>query len=490
MKLLSINRSHAKVEGNDFQEFSMQQQFPTPPLPASTPSPTPPQNNQPPLLTVSQITNAIKFQLEHTFPSIQVQGEVSNFKRQSSGHLYFSLKDNEAQISCAMFKGNTSNIRTMPKDGDQIIVRGELSVYAPRGGYQIIVRELAFAGIGELLARLEQLKAKLHAMGWFDPARKKPLPKFPRRVGIVTSPTGAAVRDMIHILHRRNDQIEILLNPVKVQGEGAAQEIAQAIHQFNTHNLVDVIIIGRGGGSIEDLWAFNEEIVAHAIFHSRIPIISAVGHETDITLSDFVADLRAPTPSAAAEMVSIEKNQLLQSLTQLNRRLAQNLWQRIQHQKQQLRQVQQHPYIASPYHLLAPHLQKFDDLRERIDETMQNRLANQLLQLTSRKRELSAASPLTQIGHTKQKLDQIEKSLQISIGTKLEQRKQNLLALSQQLRSIDPKNLLTKGYTLLFSQKDGSVITSADQMHHGDGIVLRLANGEARARVEEVIKHE
>lgn len=460
-----------------------QQAIPTPLAPPAS-------SAQPPLLTVSQITNAIKFQLEHTFPMIQVQGEVSNFKRQSSGHLYFSLKDNEAQISCAMFRGNTTNVRAMPKDGDQIIVKGELSVYAPRGGYQIIVREFSFAGIGELLARLEQLKAKLHSMGWFDPARKKAIPKYPKRVGIVTSPTGAAVRDMINILHRRNDQIEIVLNPVKVQGEGAAAEIAQAIQQFNAYNLVDVIIIGRGGGSIEDLWAFNEEVVAHAIYHSRIPIISAVGHETDVTLSDFIADLRAPTPSAAAEIVSVEKNQLLQGLGQLRQRLAQNLWQRVQHQKQQLRSIQQHPFIASPYHLLAPQMQKLDDLREGIDQSMQNRLRTLLLELTSRKRELAAASPLTQIGHTRQKLSQIERGLQTAVEVKIEQSKQKFRSVVEHLRAIDPKNLLTKGYTLLFSQKDGSVITSSDQIQQGDGIVLRLADGEARARVEEVIHNE
>ena len=258
-------------------------------------------------LTVSQLTNAIKLSLESTFPMIYLQGEVTNFKLQSSGHLYFSLKDANAMIGAVMFKGEASALKIMPKAGDQVVVKGELSVYPPKGNYQLVVRELSYVGLGELLLKLEELKIKLHQMGWFKSSHKKPLPRFPKRIGVVTSPTGAVIQDILNVLTRRFSGFHLILYPVKVQGEGAAQEIAQAIEQFNKYQIVDVMIVGRGGGSLEDLWAFNEEIVASAIFHSQIPIISAVGHETDHCIADYVADVRAPTPSAAAEMCDCKK---------------------------------------------------------------------------------------------------------------------------------------------------------------------------------------
>ncbi len=272
------------------------------------------QSQNVPPLTVSQLTNAIKLNLESTFPRIHLQGEISNFKVQTSGHLYFSLKDVHAQISVVMFKADASLLKIMPKAGDQVIVKGALNVYPPKGNYQLIVRELAYVGIGELLQKLEALKFKLHQMGWFKNSHKKPLPRFPQRIGVVTSPTGAVIQDILNVLSRRFSGFHLILNPVKVQGEGAADEISQAIEDFNRYQSVDVMIVGRGGGSLEDLWAFNEEIVAKAIFHSQIPIISAVGHETDHCIADYVADVRAPTPSAAAEIVIAEKKQQIDYL--------------------------------------------------------------------------------------------------------------------------------------------------------------------------------
>ena len=223
-------------------------------------------NQQPPLLTVTQLTNAIKFSLESSFSNIWLQGEISNCKLHSSGHLYFSLKDSNAQIGAVMYRGDAAFLKMTPKDGNQVMVRGEINVYPPSGKYQIIVKEMKLVGLGELLLKLEELKIKLHKMGWFRADRKKPLPKLPRRIGIVTSPTGAAIQDILNILNRRFSGVHLILNPVRVQGEGAALEIARAIHEFNQFNLVDVMIIGRGGGSIEDLWAFNEEVVAEAIY--------------------------------------------------------------------------------------------------------------------------------------------------------------------------------------------------------------------------------
>lgn len=287
-------------------------------------------------LTVSQLTQAIKSSLESNFPSILLQGEVSNSKLHSSGHFYFSLKDSGAQIGAVMYR---SDVKVIPKDGDQVIVRGDINVYPPSGKYQIIAKELRPVGVGELLLKLEELKVKLHKKGYFKKDHKRPLPKMPRRIGVITSPTGAAIQDILNILTRRFSGFHLILNPVKVQGEGAAQEIAQAIQQFNDFDLVDVMIVGRGGGSIEDLWAFNEEIVADALYNSRIPTISAVGHETDHCIADYVADVRAPTPSAAAEIVIAEKAHQLQQLGQIQQRMQQTLRHLIRHQMQQLEGV-------------------------------------------------------------------------------------------------------------------------------------------------------
>jgi exodeoxyribonuclease VII large subunit len=247
-----------------------------------------------PVLSVSGLTQSIKMLLEGQFSFVAVQGEVSNCKLQASGHLYFSIKDANAQLSAVMFKGDLAKVPRLPKDGDQVILKGGLNVYPPSGKYQIVVRTLEWAGVGALLLQLEALKAKLKGLGYFDSGRKKPLPKFPKTIGVVTSPTGAVIQDILNVLERRISEFHLILNPVKVQGPGASQEIAAAIDFFNKHQLADVLIVGRGGGSLEDLWAFNEEVVAAAIFRSQIPVVSAVGHETDFTLADFVADVRAP----------------------------------------------------------------------------------------------------------------------------------------------------------------------------------------------------
>jgi len=254
------------------------------------------------IYTVSELTREIKQVLETGFPCLWVEGEISNFKRHSSGHLYFTLKDENSQIRCAMWRYRANDLIFRPEDGMKVLVQGNLQVYEPGGYYQIIVQQVQPAGVGELQLAFEQLKKKLYAEGLFDEAHKKPIPIFPERIGVITSPTGAAIRDIISVITRRFPIAQIILAPVRVQGPGAKEEIVQAIQDFNEFGEVDVLIVGRGGGSLEDLWAFNEEVVARAIFTSKIPIISAVGHEIDFSISDFVADRRAPTPSAAAEM--------------------------------------------------------------------------------------------------------------------------------------------------------------------------------------------
>lgn len=491
-----------------------------------------------PLLTVSQLTQAIKLNLENMFPNVYLQGEISNLKVQSSGHIYFSLKDANAQISAVMFKTESTFLKRPPKSGDHVMIKGEMNVYPPKGNYQLIIRELSYMGLGELLQQLEQLKIKLHQMGWFKSAHKKKLPRFPARIGVITSPTGAVIQDILHILSRRFSSFHLILNPVKVQGEGAAQEIAQAIAQFNTYQLVDVMIVGRGGGSLEDLWAFNEEIVAEAIFHSRIPVISAVGHETDHCIADYVADVRAPTPSAAAEIVIPEKNQLLEFLQATKRRMQQTISQQIQKDRHRLKGIMLHPMIAHPYSTLEWRMQRMDDFRTDLDRFIQNHLIMKRQTLLSRSRQAMALKPSNQITHFKRLLqdrayallqalqkkihqqrqqlnqcliqidqawqkqqaqrvylldkERLIKRLDMLIKESYTSKRQRLGNLEKLLQAFDPKNVLNKGYSILFAEKDQSVINSIHKLKKEQRGRLLLSDGELIITINDIIsgKHE
>lgn len=414
------------------------------------------------IFTVSELTSAIKKQLETNFFFVAVQGEVSNFKEQTSGHLYFTLKDSQSQISCVLFKGTAQQLEKKPQAGDQITIKGELTVYAPRGNYQIIVRELRHVGVGELLLKLHTLKAKLQSMGWFDPKRKKPLPKFPNTIGVVTSPTGAVIQDILHILNRRFSGFHLILNPVKVQGEGAAAEIAQAIRQFNEHRLADVLIVGRGGGSLEDLWAFNEEIVASAIFASEIPIISAVGHETDFSIADFVADLRAPTPSAAAELVIAEKAKELQFLAQSQKRVKETARLIVRGRKEKLKTLTKQPALSSPYFILGKYAQLLDDAKEDLLQALQKKVQEKKLKLFALQRESRAQNPLARLLALRQRL----------------------LQTWAHLQAINPKNLLTKGYAIVFQEKEDSVILTTKQIKKEERLRILLQDGTFNVEVK------
>ncbi|CAM0117240.1 exodeoxyribonuclease VII large subunit [Rhabdochlamydiaceae symbiont of Dictyostelium giganteum] len=415
-------------------------------------------------LTVSELTFSIKKQLETQFREVRVQGEITNFKEQTSGHLYFTLKDAEAQISSVLFRGNAQSLSRLPKNGDQVIVQGEVSVYAPRGNYQLIIRQLQFAGVGELLLRLHALKSKLEKLGWFDASKKKPLPPTPKTIGVITSPTGAVIQDILNILNRRHANFHLILNPVKVQGEGSAQEIAKAIDDFNKYKLADVLIVGRGGGSLEDLFAFNEEIVAEAIFRSQIPIISAVGHETDFSISDFVADLRAPTPSAAAELVMKASEERLAALQAFQKRMDQIILHTLKISFQKIELIKKHPLFASPYALLESNAQRLDDYAREIDTAMMHLLHKKTLSVTALHRQYHAINPKLRITYLKEKLSQI----------------------SSHLKSIDPKNLLKKGYSMLFRENSPSVIVSSTELHPNDSIRIVLHDGQVKAKVYEI----
>jgi exodeoxyribonuclease VII large subunit len=416
------------------------------------------------ILTVSELTAAIKSVLEPTFRGISVQGEISNFKQQSSGHLYFSLKDAGAQVAAVLFRGNAAQLLRMPKDGDQVVAVGEMSLYAPRGQYQIIVRELQFLGLGELLMKFHQLKEALQQRGWFDGARKKPLPKFPRRIGVVTSPTGAVIRDILNVLKRRFPNFHLILNPVRVQGDKAPQEIAQAIFDFNRLNLVDVLIVARGGGSIEDLWAFNEEIVAKAIFESKIPIISAVGHETDFTIADWVADVRAPTPSAAAEIVVAEQAHLLKTLATARQIGIQSIRSRWNTLKRRMGDLKTHPAIRFPMSILSKPIQQLDFARGSLNAAKPE---NQIKQLLTR-----FAPYRTRLGNA------------VRLGSS--QKKERLMSVWEHLRSLNPDNVLQKGYSILFLEKDSSVILSAKNLENHQPIIAKMHDGKIHAVINKV----
>jgi exodeoxyribonuclease VII large subunit len=440
-----------------------------------------------PVLTVSQLTNAIKHCLEGSFPAVWLEGEISNFKQQTSGHLYFTLKDSAAQISAVMFRMNATSLKKLPKDGDHITIKGEINVYPPSGKYQIIVQELKQVGVGELLLKLEELKIKLHKMGWFKQIHKKPLPKLPKKIGVVTSPTGAAIQDILNILTRRFSGFELIINPVKVQGDGAAKEIAEAIKFFNDYGLADVLIVGRGGGSIEDLFAFNEEIVAEAIFNSHIPIISAVGHETDHCIADYVADVRAPTPSAAAEIVIFEKIHMLERIDQIESRLKQTVFQLIRQQKAMLNGILKQPVFASPYAGLQFHMQRLDEVRNRLDQTIRQQIYHFKTKLEGQNKHLQSLKPITKLKFFKEKLIILEKSLNQRMLIKLNTLKNEKLApLISMLHVIDPKNVLTKGYCILFSEKDNSVITSVCAVEKQQDVRLILSDGELISTIKEI----
>jgi len=437
------------------------------------------------IFSVSQLTAAIKKKLEVAFSFVAVQGEVSNLRKQSSGHIYFTLKDKEAQISAVLFRGNALQMSRLPKEGDQVTLKGELSVYPPRGNYQIIVRQIEFSGVGQLLQKLHDLKIKIQSLGWLDPSRKKPLPKFPKTIGVVTSPTGSVIQDILHILERRFSGFQLLLYPVRVQGEGAGKEIAQAIVDFNHYRLAEVLIIGRGGGSLEDLWPFNEERVAEAIYTSKIPIISAVGHETDFTIADFVADMRAPTPSAAAELVTVEKKEHLLQLAKAKTRVLQSVQAHLRTSRKMLQALAKSPPLSSPDLLLGTFFQKIDDMKDDINRSIQQKLSQQKLHLQALIKQKEALKPSFQIALLKQNFTKKKKEILQVLKQRTALKRERLQQLIDHLQAIDPNHLLKKGYSIVFREKKDSVILSKNEVSPNENIRIKLSEGQLLVSVKE-----
>jgi exodeoxyribonuclease VII large subunit len=391
--------------------------------------------------TVGRLNREARVLLEAGLPALWVEGEISNFATPASGHWYFSLKDRDAQIRCAMFRTRNMAVGFRPKDGQHLIARGRVSLYEPRGDYQLIVEMLEDAGEGALKREFEKLRARLNAEGLFDTARKRPLPVLPKRIGVITSPTGAAIRDILHILARRYPAAPVLIYPVPVQGEAAPAAIAQALELANLRADCDVLILARGGGSLEDLWSFNDERVARAIFASRIPVISGVGHEIDFTIADFVADVRAPTPSGAAELVVPDGRALLARLRGQQERLVLAVNRQLAHAGQQ------------HAHLL---------------------------------RRLQQSHPGTQMRQRQQRFDELEQRLLQGVRRQLDTQRHRLALALRSLEAVSPLAVLARGYAVV-TDASGSVVLDATQLRSGDAIEARVASGRVRAIVRDVL---
>jgi len=413
------------------------------------------------VLTVSELTRRLQEVLEDRFPAVWVEGEISNFRLYGSGHAYFTLKDADAQVRAVLFRNRGRRIKFEPADGLHVMAFGSIEVYPQRGEYQMVIELLEPKGLGALQLAFEQLKTRLQAEGLFEQARKRELPRFPRKIGIVTSPSGAAIRDMLRVIGRRFGELHIVIAPCRVQGEGAAEEIAQGLRDLNALGGVDVIIVGRGGGSLEDLWAFNEEIVARAIAGSKVPVVSAVGHEVDFTIADFVADLRAPTPSAAAELVVREKHAVVDSLAQLRARLER--------------------FAARPLRDLE---RRVDELTARLRREMRNELGRADHRVVLATRALRASDPVARVANDRHRLENLRSRMITSLNRRRDRARYALQTAVGRLDSLSPLAVLGRGYSLTRTPT-GEVVHSPAQVHVGDAIRVLLHRGSLDARVTD-----
>ncbi|NIQ00832.1 MAG: exodeoxyribonuclease VII large subunit [Nitrospinaceae bacterium] len=438
--------------------------------------------------TVSRITRDVRAILEAAFETVWVEGEISNFVRAASGHSYFVLKDDKAQIKCVLFRGQRAGMKFNPEDGDQVLLLGRVTVYEARGEYQIIVEAMEPKGLGALQKAFEQLKEKLAKEGLFDEDRKKSLPEIPWKVGIVTSPSGAAIRDLLNVIHRRNPKTSVLLAPVKVQGEGAAEEIARSIRDLNKRNDIDVIIVGRGGGSIEDLWAFNEEVVARAMAASKIPVVSAVGHEVDFTISDFVADLRAPTPSAAAELVVPKLSELIQDLQYLTHQMIERMEEDIEDYRERLKALIDRRFFREPRQILEGPAQRLDELAQRLLRGLDQWVLVKRGAVGQMVHRLFQATPQKQIQRLSEREADLVARMVRRMQSQIDLKKQKLSGAAKHLDALSPLSILDRGYSITTLKKTGKAVKSSKQVKKGDGVSIRLAKGRLDATVDDIME--
>jgi len=440
------------------------------------------------VLTVTEVTEQIKETLESEFFALHVQGEVSNYKRHQSGHWYFTLKDSHSQLRAVFYRQWNRLMRFEPENGLEVRLRGRLGVYEPRGEYQLVVEVMEPLGVGALQLAFEQQVRRLAAEGLFDESRKRKLPMLPRRVGIVTSPVGAALRDMLQILERRNRGIDVIIAPVRVQGAGAAREIVDAIRLLNKHakrpgNEIDVIIAGRGGGSVEDLWAFNEEQVARAIYESEIPIVSAVGHETDYTIADFVADYRAPTPSAAAEIVAAESSDLAARIELLQSGLARAMNHSLLLRRSELRDLIESRGFAETARTVLSLSARCRELEKRAAEALRARVRNSGSSLQDTKRRLEATDFRALIAIKSSRLDALTQRLDRAAQRRLESQRHNLAVSASKLDMLSPLAVLGRGYAMV-KDEAGDLVSRAAMVRPGQKLALRFEDGEVGCRVD------
>jgi exodeoxyribonuclease VII large subunit len=456
---------------------------------------------------VRELIAAVRTQLERAFTDVYVEGEISNYRPAESGHLYFTLKDGSSQLRVVMWRTQARLLRFKPENGLQIIARGRVTVYDERGDMQFQAEHLEPKGAGALQIAFEQLKAKLAAEGLFDPARRKPIPMLPSRIGLVTSARGAALQDILNILRRRHESVNVLIYPAQVQGEVAASEVSSGVRWFNRSGGVDVIIVARGGGSFEDLFAFNDEGLARTIAASEIPVVSAVGHETDFTICDFVADLRAPTPSAAAELVIRSKHELSEKVLAFHKRMTQAINYKLLRANNALSNLVQHSVFARMQDSIARRQQRMDDLVYRLAQAQSRILKNQSRRLDDLETHLRRHDLRVRTGEMRRQLDSrttqlttaiarllVERRTEVNqLAVSLESAGPNLLArrrsrwerVDSQLEALSPKAILARGYALVFDAK-GQLVKQASQLKAGDHVRTQLGSGEFTSKVEQV----
>jgi len=434
------------------------------------------------VLTVTELTRRIKSLLEESVGFVWVVGEVSNLRRPTSGHWYFTLKDADSQLAVVMFKGRNARLKFRLDDGMEVIAGGLVSVYERRGNYQLIAEQLEPRGVGALQIAFEQLKEKLEKEGLFDPEHKKPLPVLPQRIGVVTSPTGAAIRDILNVIERRFSNVHILIRPVLVQGDAAAGQIAEAIKDVDQLANVDVIIVGRGGGSLEDLWAFNEEVVARAIYECDTPVISAVGHEIDFTIADFVSDVRAPTPSAAAELVVQERETLIGHIEALEKQLEGRLRQHMDSLRHRLELCTESYVFQRPTEPLRQLAQRVDELTMRAEQAARTAVQ----QVRSRVERVGAAvmllSPEVQVARGCELLKDVFSRLRVGCTHRMEMLLGQLEGIAGKLDSLSPLAVLSRGYSLAWKLPENVLLRDAGALSPGDAVRLQLHKGSARER--------
>ena len=435
---------------------------------------------------VSELAKEIKSTLQKRFFDVWVEGELTDFKRSSAGHLYMRLKDEGAQIKAVMFRNKAIFLRFKPQDGLAVVARGSVSTYPPSSEYEVILDYLERKGVGELQRAFEEMKARLQEEGLFDLDKKKPIPKFPKAIGVVTSPTGAAIRDILNVTRRRFCSAHVLLYPVQVQGQLAAGQIANAIAEMNRLALVDVLIVGRGGGSAQDLWAFNEEVVARAIYASEIPVISAVGHEVDFTISDYVADLRAPTPSAAAELVVQSQAELMKRADAFKRQLVQMVHQKLALTKQRIQATKTSLRLNSPERTIETSIQRLDEIHSRMHRGVISAIQRTEANVSHLTRRLVTLAPTQRIGSELSKVDAIGNRLTAAMNSRLKLAVAGHAAMHERLVSLMPQNVIKRGYAICQDSSSGKIVSRTRHTQVGANLIVSLHDGSLSCEVEDI----